>query len=133
MVLNSPFTKTLYIDFSELSEMLPPGLQASFCPQIKLNSQLSSCTSFFSQHPGEGNSNPLQYSSLENPMGRRAWQATIFGVSRVRHNLANKPAPVTVRSDLEPKNIICVTASTVSPSVRHEVMRLDAIFLNIAS
>ena len=66
-------------------------------------------------------------------MGRIAWQATIFGVARVGHNLANKPAPVTVRSDLEPKNIISVTASTVSPSICHEVMRLDAIFLNIAS
>ena len=26
--------------------------------------------------PGEGNGNPLQYSCLENPMGRGAWQAT---------------------------------------------------------
>ena len=26
--------------------------------------------------PGEGNGNPLQYSCLENPMDRRAWQAT---------------------------------------------------------
>ena len=25
--------------------------------------------------PGEGNGNPLQYSCLENPMGRGAWQA----------------------------------------------------------
>ena len=24
--------------------------------------------------PGEGNGNPLQYSRLENPMNRRAWQ-----------------------------------------------------------
>ena len=55
MVLNSAFTKTLHIVFppllfwsslSELSEMLPPGLQSSFCPQIKLNSQPSSCTLF---------------------------------------------------------------------------------------
>ena len=29
--------------------------------------------------PGEGNSNPLQYSCLENPMDRGAWQATIHG------------------------------------------------------
>ena len=28
---------------------------------------------------GEGNSNPLQYSCLENPMDRRAWQATVLG------------------------------------------------------
>ena len=27
--------------------------------------------------PGEGNSNPLQYSCLENPMDRRAWQGTV--------------------------------------------------------
>ena len=27
--------------------------------------------------PGEGNGNPLQYSSLENSMGRGAWSATI--------------------------------------------------------
>ena len=29
--------------------------------------------------PGEGNVNPLQYSSLGNPMDRGAWQATVHG------------------------------------------------------
>ena len=37
---------------------------------------------------GEGNGNPLQYSCLENPMDRGAWQATVHGVARVRHDLA---------------------------------------------
>ena len=32
--------------------------------------------------PGEGNGKPLQYSFLENPMGRRAWQATVHGVAK---------------------------------------------------
>ena len=32
--------------------------------------------------PGEGNGNPLQYSCLENPMDRRAWRATVHGVSK---------------------------------------------------
>ena len=41
--------------------------------------------------PGEGNSNPLQYSCLENPIDRGAWQATVHGVSRVGHDLATKP------------------------------------------
>ena len=36
---------------------------------------------------GEGNGNPLQYSCLENPMDRKAWQATIHGITRVRYNL----------------------------------------------
>ena len=35
--------------------------------------------------------NPLQYSCLENPMDRGAWQATVHGVTRVRHNLVTKP------------------------------------------
>ena len=37
-------------------------------------------------HPGSGrspggNGNPLQYSCLENPMDREAWQAMIYGVA----------------------------------------------------
>ena len=32
--------------------------------------------------PGEGNSNPLQYSCLGNPTARGAWQATVHGVSK---------------------------------------------------
>ena len=32
--------------------------------------------------PGEGNSNPLQYSCLGNPMDRGIWQPTIHGVSK---------------------------------------------------
>ena len=30
---------------------------------------------------GEGNGNPLQYSCLENPMDRGAWQAVVHGVA----------------------------------------------------
>ena len=32
--------------------------------------------------PREGNGNPLQYSCLENPMDRGAWQATVHGVAK---------------------------------------------------
>ena len=31
--------------------------------------------------PGGGNSNPLQYSCLGNPMDRGAWWATVHGVA----------------------------------------------------
>jgi len=37
---------------------------------------------------GEGNGYPLQYSCLENPMNGEAWQATIHGVAKVRHDWA---------------------------------------------
>ena len=39
---------------------------------------------------GEGNGNSLQYSCLENPMNRGAWQATI-GVAKSRTRLCNFP------------------------------------------
>ena len=51
---------------------------------------------------GEGNGNPLQYSCLEHPMDRGAWQAPVHGVARVGHNLVtksprgNKVRPVTL-------------------------------------
>ena len=32
--------------------------------------------------PGGGNGNPLQYSYLENPMDRGAWQAAVHGVAK---------------------------------------------------
>ena len=32
--------------------------------------------------PGEGNGNLFQYSCLENPMDRGAWQATVHGVTK---------------------------------------------------
>ena len=40
--------------------------------------------------PGEGNGNSLYYFYLGNPMDREAWQATVHGVVRVRHNLVAK-------------------------------------------
>ena len=39
--------------------------------------------------PGEGNGNPLQYSSLENSMDRGAWQATVHGVTKSGTQLSN--------------------------------------------
>ena len=35
--------------------------------------------------PGEGNGKTLQYSCLENSMGRGPWQATVHGVARAGH------------------------------------------------
>ena len=43
----------------------------------------------FGRYPGEGNSNPLQYSFLENSMDGGAWQATVHGVSKSQTGLSN--------------------------------------------
>ena len=39
--------------------------------------------------PGEGNGNPLQYSCLESPMDRGAWQAIVHGVANSGMRLSN--------------------------------------------
>ena len=37
----------------------------------------------------EGNGNPLQYSCLENPMDRGAWQAAVHGVASSQTRLSD--------------------------------------------
>ena len=39
--------------------------------------------------PGKGNGSPLQYSCLENPMDRQAWQATVYEVTKSQTQLSN--------------------------------------------
>ena len=38
--------------------------------------------------PGRGHGNPLQYSCLENPLDRGAWQLQFMGFQTVGHDLA---------------------------------------------
>ena len=35
------------------------------------------------RYSGEGRGNPLQYSCLENPIDRGAWQATVHGIAEL--------------------------------------------------
>ena len=39
--------------------------------------------------PGGGNGNTLQYSCLENPMDRGAWQAVVHGVAKSWRRLSD--------------------------------------------
>ena len=43
--------------------------------------------------PGGEHGNPLQYSFLENPVDRGAWQATVIGSQRVEHNWSDLAHP----------------------------------------
>ena len=56
--------------------------QESACNEVDLGSIPGS-----GRFPGEGNSNPLQHSCLENPMDGRAWQATVHGVAKSQTRL----------------------------------------------
>ena len=39
--------------------------------------------------PGKGNGNSLQYSRLENPMDRGAWQAEVHGINKSQTKLSD--------------------------------------------
>ena len=66
------------------------------CMYVWLSSKESACqhrrqedtgwSSGLGRIPGGGNSNPLQYFCLENPMDRRPWQAIVTGSWRVRED-----------------------------------------------
>ena len=72
-----------------------------FCPQPHSSaSKKSACSAEnlgsipgLEKSLGEGNGSPLQYSCLENPMDRGAWQATVHGVTRIGHDLVTKLPP----------------------------------------
>ena len=56
--------------------------------------------------PRAGHGNPLQYSCLENPMDRRAWQTTVHGVTKSRTWLRRLRtcAPTNTRIQDQTKN-----------------------------
>ena len=42
-----------------------------------------------SESPGEGHGNPLEYSCLENPTDKGAWQAKVHGVANNQMGLSD--------------------------------------------
>ena len=50
--------------------------------------------------PGEGNGNPLQYSCMENPMDRGAWQATAHRAAKTQTQLSTKQPPPPPRYEI---------------------------------
>ena len=53
------------------------------CKEIEENNRMRKTRDIF----GEGHGTPLQYSCLENPMDRGAWQAAVHGVAKSRTRL----------------------------------------------
>ena len=83
-----PLEKEMAIHSSTLAWKIlwmeePGGLQSMGSQRVTWLSNFTSLTSLASYFiNGEGNGNPLQYSCLENPMDRGAWQAMVHGVTK---------------------------------------------------
>ena len=72
-----------------------PGTLGFPCSSVGIESACSagSLIPGLGRSPGGEHGYPLQYSCLEYPINRGAWQATVHGVARVRHDLMTKPPP----------------------------------------
>ena len=72
----------------------PPMARADFPhgsagKESACNSGAVGLISELGRFPGEGNGNPLQYSCLENPIDRGAWQTTVHGVAKSQTRLSD--------------------------------------------
>ena len=62
-----------------------------------------------------GNGNPLQYSSLGNPMDGRAWQATVHGVSKSQTQLSE-------HANVQMVNTVSFLSSLYIPPFRLQIL-----------
>ena len=60
---------------SLMAQKNPPAMQETWVQSLVWEDPLE-----------KGTSTPLQYSCLENPMGRGAWQAAVHGVAKELDN-----------------------------------------------
>ena len=69
--------------------------------------------------PGGGNSNPLQYSCLENPTNRGAWRATVHGVAKswTRLRQLSMYTPAILKNRKPPLAFRC-NSESVTPRCR---------------
>ena len=82
---NDSFLRNCPYAIWKLSESLVPG--GSEGKESICNARDLSCIPGSDRFPGEGNGYPLQYSCLENPMDRGAWQVTVHGISKSQTQL----------------------------------------------
>ena len=71
------------------SVVYPPDRGGSESKESACNAGDPGSISGMGRFPGEGNGKPLQYSCVENPMDREAWQARVHGVKKSWTRLSN--------------------------------------------
>ena len=80
-----PFSKFIYLFIGFLGSAVVKNPPATVGDTRDIGSIPGSGRS-----PGEGNSSPLQYFCLENPMDRGAWRATVHGIAKSQTRLNNQ-------------------------------------------
>ena len=90
-IWNSPIIRILKLIFALFPKCLSYLIVNKVALVVKnslANAGDSSSIPELGRSPGEKNGSSLQYSCLKNSMGRGAWQVTIHGAVKVRHDWA---------------------------------------------
>ena len=81
--------------------------------------------------PGEGNGNPLQYSCLENPMDRGAWQAAVCRVAKSQTQLKRLSTHMSPTDTLQ---VSTTSALETSCSKKPKcIWRIHVMFIQFSS
>ena len=73
--------------------------------------------------PGEGNGNPLQYSCLENSMGRGTWKATVHGITKESDTTDRLNSNSSKHSQIFYKNSVTLVPKPDKDATREESYR----------
>ena len=84
--------------------------------------------------PGGGNDSALQYSSLENPVDRAAWQSTVHGITKIQTPLRH--ACTMTKSDNLPRLqhlgiSLCMLTSYWDIQNHSEASKSNNVFLSV--
>ena len=72
-------------EFQRIARRDKKAFLSDQCKEIEENNRMGKTRDLL----GEGNGTPLQYSCLENPMDRGAWEAAVHGVAKSLTRLSN--------------------------------------------
>ena len=79
--------------------------------------------------PGEGNGNPLQYSFLENPMGRGARRATVHRVAKSQIQLSTRSKRTSCRPESSQLGFSVLALVVGAPLSRAHMSSADMVML----
>ena len=85
----SPFVQAFFFFFNTSGQKHPKGPGGSEGKKSADNAGDPDSIPGSGRAPGEGNGNPLQYSSLKNSMDRGTWWATVYGVTKSQTRLTD--------------------------------------------
>ena len=106
-------------EFLNRNKGFPGGPVVKNPPAVQMDTRDMGSISESGRSPGGGHGNPLQYSCLENPMDRGAWQATVHSIGESWTQLKQLS---TNRNKVAKYDFVSITLGVTSTKREQEVV-----------